>query len=210
MAGFSRCDGPRSRGAPKRKLGQRRCGTRTTASSNRCVGPWGHAATQGGFRAARSPVTASHQSRAPGHVSGPVAARSRPPRRPRSQIFPQSAQSASKLQCPPHDSLENAVFQKRFGFVWQIPYWNGFGIPRNEFRAAHVAVRKSCAGGFSSETRIVRGFVVRPKCSSASQNQVFKRLASFRQGCTVTHIVHGLLLLSGSALCCYYFVRLRV
>ena len=150
MAGFSRCDGPRSRGAPKRKLGQRRCGTRTTASSNRCVGPWGHAAAQGGFRAARSPVTASHQSRAPGHVSGPVAARSRPPRRPRSQIFPQSAQSASKLQCPPHDSLENAVFQKRFGFVWQIPYWNGFGIPRNEFRAAHIAAGKSCAGAFGS------------------------------------------------------------
>ena len=122
------------------------CAQSTTASSNRCVGPWGHAAAQGGFRAARSPVTASHQSRAPGHVSGPVAARSRPPRRPRSQIFPQSAQSASKLQCPPHDSLENAVFQKRFGFVWQIPYWNGFGIPRNEFRAAHVSVRKSCAG----------------------------------------------------------------
>ena len=50
----------------------------------------------------QSPVTASHQSRAPGHVSGPVAARSRPPRRlgrPRSfWVFPQRA---SKLQSPP-------------------------------------------------------------------------------------------------------------
>ena len=60
------------------------------------------------------------------------------------------------------------------------------------------------------ETRIVRAFVVRPKCSSASQNRVFGRAASFQQAGTVRHIVHGLLLLSGSALCCYYFVRLRV
>ena len=119
------------------------------------IGAWGPGVTplpkvDFALRVRQSPPVTSREHP---DMSGPVAARSRPPRRPRSQIFPQSAQSASKLQCPPHDSLENAVFQKRFGFVWQIPYWNGFGIPRNEFRAAHIAVRKSCAGGLDREQR---------------------------------------------------------
>ena len=47
---------------------------------------------------ARSPVTASHKSRAPGHVSGPVAARSRPPRRPRSQISRSARQNSGALR----------------------------------------------------------------------------------------------------------------
>ena len=142
MADFCRCDGPRSHRAPKRKLGQRRCGTQTTASSNRCVVPWGHAAAQGGFCSARSPVTASHKSRVPGHVSGPVAARSRPPRRPQSQIVPQCA---SKLQSPPQKCARGQYFHSDIPQYYHISPQN---IRKCSGEESAVAVRKSCAGWF--------------------------------------------------------------
>ena len=51
-----------------------------------------------------------------------LAARSSPPRRPRSREFPQCA---SKLWSPPQNSVrfgDSVYFQKRFGSFWQIPY----------------------------------------------------------------------------------------
>ena len=102
------------------------------------LGAWGPGASplpKGDFawRVRQSPPVTSREHP---DMSGPVAARSRPPRRlgrPRSfWVFPQRA---SKLQSPPHSS-DN--FPIRF-------FLSDSFFLRNEFWAAHVAVRKSYA-----------------------------------------------------------------
>ena len=146
MADVCRCNGLRSRRAPKRKLGQRRCSTRTSASSNRCVGPWGLTAAQGGVCLARSPVSQSPPvtSREHPDMSGPVCGGPVYLGRPHSLRDDRSRNSlpaarvetpvrASKLQCPPHVS-------DNFPLNFLSDY---FFSRQNEFWAAHVAVSES-------------------------------------------------------------------
>ena len=138
---------------------------------------------------------------------------------PELQICDVGAEPGS-TRCSTRASERCAMFDS-----WQImSIWN-MRCAQSQQRASHVSTTTRVCGlgapdiascschkfeKLQRETRIVRGFVVRPKCSSASQNRVFGRAASLGEAGTVRHIVHGLLLLSGSALCCYYFVRLRV
>ena len=109
--------------------------------------PWGLTAAQGGVCLARSPVTASHKSRAPGHVSGPVAARSRPPRRPRSQMSRSARQNSRALRRNPPFPQEKHKFSPNKVVSFCIFLLE---IPFSSSEESAVAVRKSCAAPFPS------------------------------------------------------------